>query len=172
MFFPGHPGRGKPPSQIKNRGRKCRHKLHGNINYMFETRHDPITIKCGHGGAFERWQFRRRKTSASEDACASLVTVNLERSCRVLGLIERGRTVNLSRFVGESVREAECELVLLDNSDWNGSSVKPRDKVISSSACLSSAGRPCPLLRDEERKATSGSTSTQLDHQLHLGHRR
>src|SRR5690606_40633099 len=45
----------------------------------------------------ERWQFRRRKTSASEDACASLVTVNLERSCRVLGLLERGRTVNLSR---------------------------------------------------------------------------
>lgn len=59
------------------------------------------------------------KTSALQDVSASLsaplVNVNLELSGRMLSLSERQRTLQLSRLLGEIVRETEGELVLLDN---------------------------------------------------------
>ncbi|HPZ84468.1 MAG TPA: BREX-3 system P-loop-containing protein BrxF [Thermogutta sp.] len=59
------------------------------------------------------------KTSALQDVSASLsaplVNVNLELSGRMLSLSERQRTLQLSRLLGEIVRETQGELVLLDN---------------------------------------------------------
>ncbi|GIX15835.1 MAG: ATPase AAA [Rhodothalassiaceae bacterium] len=59
------------------------------------------------------------KTSALQEVSAStsapLVNVNLELSRRMLDLTERQRALQLTRLLGEIVREATGELVLLDN---------------------------------------------------------